>query len=256
MEFTTLGWIVAALAVLVTGISKSGLGGALGGIAVPLMALWISPRDAAAIMLPVLIAIDWSGIGAWRGKASWADLRWMLPAAAAGIAGGTLAFGVLPESWFKLLVGLIAVAFTLDRLLRRNRPPQDAASAQPALALLAGVTSGFTSTIAHQGGPPVVAYLLHRQMTRQMFAATSVYFFTMINLAKLPTYIGLGLFTKTTLLASLVLLPLAPLGAWLGVRVLSRIPEKPFYWFATSALGLSGAKLLWDVLASAEPLIP
>ena len=256
MEFGTLGWIVAALAVLVTGISKSGLGGALGGIAVPLMALWISPRNAAAVMLPVLIAIDWSGIGAWRGKASWADLRWMLPAAGLGIVGGTLAFGVLPEGLFKLLVGLIAVSFTLDRLLRRERPPQDAAAPKPMLALLAGATSGFTSTIAHQGGPPVVAYLLHRQMPRQQFAATSVYFFAALNLAKLPTYVGLGLFTKTTLIASALLLPLAPLGAWLGVRVLSRIPEKPFYWFATATLGVTGVKLLWDVLGSGAIFSP
>jgi uncharacterized membrane protein YfcA len=256
VEFGTLGWIVSALAVLLTGISKSGLGGALTGIAVPIMAIWISPRDAAAVMLPVLIAIDWSGIGAWRGKASWADLRWMLAAAVPGIVGGTLVFGVLPEALFKLLVGLIAVGFALDRLLRRNRPPQDATTPKPLLAVLAGATSGFTSTIAHQGGPPAVAYLLHRQMPRQMFAATSVYFFAALNLAKLPTYIGLGVFTKTTLIASAVLLPLAPLGAWLGVKVLSGIPEKPFYWFATATLGVTGGKLLWDVLSAGAILSP
>ncbi|WP_153108986.1 sulfite exporter TauE/SafE family protein [Propionivibrio limicola] len=246
MEFDSLGWVVAAFAVLITGISKSGLGGALGGLAVPLMAIWISPRDAAAVMLPVLIVTDWVGIGAWRGKASWADLKMMLPAAIVGIVLGTLAFGVMPDRFVKIAVGLIAVLFALDRLVRRSRGAQSARPPRRLFAWLAGAGSGFTSTLAHAGGPPVMAYLLSRQLPRQNFVATSVYFFTTINLAKLPTYLALGIFTKESLIASAMLLPLVPLGVWLGLRILAKIPERPFYWFATAALGLSGVKLLLD----------
>lgn len=248
MEFGPVGWIVAAFAVLITGISKSGLGGALGGLAVPLMAIWISPRDAAAVMLPVLIVTDWAGIGAWRGKASWAELKLMLPAAIAGIIVGTLAFGVMSNNVVKIAVGLIAVVFALDRLLRRNRPQQPASPPKRFFALLSGAVSGFTSTLAHAGGPPVMAYLLNRQLPRETFVATSVYFFTMTNMAKFPSYLALGIFTKATLLASAMLLPLVPVGVWLGMRMLARIPERPFYWFAAGALGLSGSKLLWDGL--------
>ena len=118
----TAGWLVTAFAILVTGISKSGLGGALGGLAVPFMSMWLSPRDAVAVMLPILIAMDLFGIRAWRGKANWADLRLLLPAALVGIAAGTLAFGVMPERMVKAVVGFIAVAFALDRLLRRGKP--------------------------------------------------------------------------------------------------------------------------------------
>ena len=252
MQFDTVGWLVAGFAVLMTGISKSGLGGALGGLAVPLMAIWISPRDAAAVMLPVLIVTDWFGIGAWRGKASWPDLKLLLPAAVVGIGIGTLVFGILPDSLVKVAVGFIAVAFALDRLLRRTVLPA-APSARPPrriFAWLCGAGSGFTSTLAHAGGPPVMAYLLGRQMPRQNFVATSVYFFTAVNLAKLPTYLTIGIFTQATLLTSAVLLPLVPVGVWLGLRILAKIPERPFYWFATAALGLSGAKLLWDGLAA------
>ena len=248
MEFGPVGWIVAAFAVLITGISKSGLGGALGGLAVPLMAIWISPRDAAAVMLPVLIVTDWAGIGAWRGKASWAELKLMLPAAIVGIILGTLAFGVMSNSVVKIAVGLIAVVFALDRLFRRNRPQQAASPPKPFFAVLSGTVSGFTSTLAHAGGPPVMAYLLNRQLPRETFVATSVYFFTLTNMAKFPSYLALGIFTKATLIASAMLLPLVPVGVWLGMRMLARIPERPFYWFAAGALGLSGSKLLWDGL--------
>ena len=60
--------------------------------------------------------------------------------------------------------------------------------------------------------------------------------------------IGLGLFSRESLLMSAILLPLVPIGVRLGMALLARIPERPFYLFATAMLGLSGLKLLWDAL--------
>lgn len=244
----TAGWLVAAFAVLITGISKSGLGGALGGLAVPFLSLWISPRNAAAVMLPILIAMDMVGIRAWSGKADWRDLKVLIPGAVVGIVLGTLAFGVMSDQLVKGLIGLIAVGFTLDRLLRHRgqatteqRPPR-------IFGWLSGVGAGFTSTLAHAGGPPVMIYLLSWRQPRETFVATTVFFFSVINLAKLPFYIALGLFSVDTLTMSALLLPLVPVGVWIGMRLLQRIPERPFYLFATAALGLSGVKLLWDGL--------
>ncbi|MBC3929200.1 sulfite exporter TauE/SafE family protein [Undibacterium sp. CY21W] len=247
-HMNTAGWLVAAFAVLITGISKSGLGGALGGLAVPFLSLWISPRNAAAVMLPILIAMDMVGIRAWSGKADWRDLKVLIPGAIVGIVLGTLAFGVMSDQLVKGLIGLIAVGFTLDRLLRHRgqatteqRPPR-------IFGWLSGVGAGFTSTLAHAGGPPVMIYLLSWRQPRETFVATTVFFFSVINLAKLPFYIALGLFSVDTLTMSALLLPLVPAGVWIGMRLLQRIPERPFYLFATAALGLSGVKLLWDGL--------
>lgn len=248
MDIGVTGWLVAGLCVLVTGISKAGLGGALGGLAVPLMSLWLAPRDAVAVILPILIATDLFGIRAWQGKARWDDLKLMLPGALAGIVVGSLAFGLLSDALVKACVGAIAVAFAVNRALRRK-------TAQPAppahgswFGALCGAVSGFTSTLSHAGGPPVMAYLLSRRLPRENFVATSVYFFTVLNLAKLPFYLGLGIFNRDTLLMSAMLMPLVPLGVWAGLRVLAWIPERVFFALATTALGLSGAKLLWDGL--------
>lgn len=248
MHLDATGWIVTAVAILLTGISKSGLGGALGGLAVPFMSLWMSPRDAVAVMLPVLIAMDLFGIRAWRGKADWAELRLLLPASLVGIALGTLAFGVMSDRMVKGAVGLIAVVFAADRLLRKPKADPHTAPL-PRLARVCGVGAGFTSTLAHAGGPPLMIYLLTRGLPREAFAATSVFFFAALNLAKLPFYLGLDLFTRDTLAMSAMLLPLVPVGVWTGMRLLQRIPERPFYLLATAALGLSGLKLLWDAVA-------
>ena len=239
-------WAVAAFAVLITGISKSGLGGALGGLAVPFLSMWMSPRNAAAVMLPILITMDMVGIRAWRGKADWHDLKLLVPGAMLGILLGTFAFGIMSDQLVRSAIGLIAVGFTLDRLIRkRGRTPADQ---RPAgiFGWMSGMAAGFTSTLAHAGGPPVMIYLLSWRQPRDTFVATTVFFFFVINLAKLPFYIGLGLFSLETLKMSAILLPLVPIGVWTGMRVLRLIPERPFYLFATAALGLSGIKLLWD----------
>lgn len=250
MQLDALGWVVTAVAILLTGISKAGLGGALGGLAVPFMSMWISPRDAVAVVLPILIVMDMVGIRVWRGKADWGDLRHLIPAALLGIGAGTLLFGVLSDRMVKLVLGLIALAFVADRLLRRRA---DAAAGERPRALpfawLCGAGAGFTSTLAHAGGPPIMAYLLSRGLPKERFVATSVFFFTAINLAKLPFYMGIGLFSHDTLLMSAMLLALVPVGVWLGLHLLRRIPERPFFLFATCALALSGVKLLWDGLA-------
>jgi len=252
MSMDAAGWWVTAFAILLTGISKAGLGGALGGLAVPLMAMWISPRDAVAVVLPILIVMDMAGIRAWHGKADWRDLRMLIPAALLGIGLGTLAFGVLSDRMVKIVLGLIAVSFAADRLLRGSRDGGTGElPASRGFAWLCGAGAGFTSTLAHAGGPPIMAYLLSRRLPKETFVATSVFFFTVINLAKLPFYLSIGLFSTDTLIMSAMLIPLVPVGVWLGLRLIRRIPERPFYLFATLALGLSGVKLLWDGIIGA-----
>lgn len=249
MEMDVGGWIVTAIAILLTGISKSGLGGSLGGLAVPFMSMWIPPRDAVAVVLPILIAMDMVGIRAWRGKAAWDELKILIPAALLGIALGALAFGVMSDRMVLGALGLISVLFAADRLLRRGRAAPAAGTTVPRVwAGVCGAGAGFTSTLSHAGGPPLLIYLLGRGLPRERFVATSVFFFAAINLAKLPFYLQLDLFSRDTLLMSAVLLPLVPLGVWLGMRLLARIPERPFFFFSTAMLGLAGVKLLFDAL--------
>lgn len=246
MTFDTAGWIVAGIAVLLTGISKSGLGAAFGGLAVPFMALWITPGQAAAVMLPLLVFIDWIGIRAYWRKWSVAEIRILLPAAGLGMLIGAVVFGWMPEKAVKGCVGAIAVLFSLDRIfnlrarLKLSGPPGTAAG------LFWGAVSGFTSTIAHAGSPPLLVYLLNRGLPKGTFVATTVIFFTVVNAVKIVPYVALGLFSWESFKVSLMLAPIAPVGVWIGLKALARIPERVFYVFATAMLGLSGVKLLWD----------
>lgn len=250
MELGVIGWTAAVVAVLLTGISKSALGGAMSGLSVPILSIWLAPTDAVGVMLPILIAIDLFGIRAWRGRASGEDLRVLIPASLLGIVLGSLLFGVLTDRWIKLAIGILAVGFMAERLFKRygSGPIAATATAPGRLAWLCGCGAGLTSTLAHAGGPPVMYYLLRRGLDKTAFVATSVMLFAVVNAAKLPFYLGMDLITAQTLWMSALLFPLVPLGVMLGVRVLRYLPDRVFFGVAITTLGLSGVKLIFDAL--------
>ena len=78
------------------------------------------------------------------------------------------------------------------------------------------------------------------------FTATMAVFFATVNLSKWIPYAWLGLIDVRNMATALVLLPLAPLGVWLGVWLTRRIEARWFYVLAYSGMFLTGAKLLWD----------
>lgn len=241
-----LFYAAAIPAVLIVGVSKSGLGGgSLGILAIPLLSLVASPAVGAAIMLPLLLVMDAMGLFTFRGQGDRRNLRILIPAALAGIAIGALTFRFTSDAMLRGLIGLLSVGFVAQRLAVRGSAP---VPTRPSVAkgTLWGTLSGFTSFIANAGGPPFVIYLAPQQLDKLAFVGTSVIFFSVVNAVKVLPFFLLGLFDARNLSTSLVLLPLAPLGYWLGLQLLHRINQVMFYRIITVALFAAGCKLLWD----------
>jgi len=114
--------------------------------------------------------------------------------------------------------------------------------------VLLTVVSGFTSFIAHAGGPPLNAYVIPLKLSPLLFTSTMAFFFFVINLSKWIPYGFLGLLDMRNMLSAVVLLPLVPLGVWIGVNMARRIDQKLFYKFVYTGMFLTGVKLLWDGL--------
>ena len=72
--------------------------------------------------------------------------------------------------------------------------------------------------------------------------------FGVMNTAKFIPYAFLGLFTLETPKLDLKLAPFALLGAWLGVKLHPKMPEKLFFALTYVLLSCTGAKLIWDGL--------
>lgn len=239
-------YAVAIPAVLLVGISKSGFGAGFGALGVPLMALAVPVPQAVAIMLPLLLIMDALGLKALWHERDAVLLRLLVPAGLLGTVIGTLLFTALSAKTVAALVGGITLAFLAMRTLW---PPQADAPAPPrAVGFFFATVSGFTSFVAHAGGPPIGFYMLPLKLSPVRFTATMAVFFTAINASKWMPYAALGLIDWTNMITAAVLIPVAPIGVWLGVRVVRRIPATLFYRLFSVGMLLTGGKLLFDGL--------
>ncbi|WP_137817697.1 sulfite exporter TauE/SafE family protein [Pseudomonas sp. 2FG] len=239
-----LGILAFAMpAALLIGISKGGFGGALGGLAVPLLALVMPPTHAAAVVLPVLCMADFTGLQRYYRKWDVANLKIMLPGAIVGILVGSLTFGMLSEHLIGMIIGVIAIVFFLLGLITGQNNTGSEEPKRLKGALLSGA-SGFTSFVAHAGGPPVMMYLLPQQMEKVRFIATCNVFFLLINAMKLIPYTLLGQFTQESLLTSMALGPVVVLGVWLGGWLQGKVNQTWFYRIARLGLLLTGTQLM------------
>jgi uncharacterized protein len=238
-------FIISALCVLLTGISKSGFAGGLGMLSVPLMSLFIPPQTAAAILLPILCVIDLANI--WKYRHNWIGryIVFLIPGALIGIGIGVLSFRHLDANVLKLVVGSFALWFTILFILTGKADKREK-NINPLKALFYGSLSGLSGFIAHAGGPPIKAFLLHQNIDKSRLVGTNSVFFFLMNYVKLIPYFFLGQFTAESLEVSLYLLPMVPVGVFIGFRLHNLVRQDSFVKIAYGLLTFAGLKLIWD----------
>jgi len=236
---------VAVIAVLVVGLSKAGLLGSLGMVGVPLLSLVMPARDAAGMMLPVLLAMDAIAIYAYRKEVDWKILWIMLPGAAIGTLVGWALWAVVSDAAVLLFVGVVTLLFILDALLPLRKKLEGLPPSRP-WGVFWGGFAGFTSFISHTGGPPFQIYVLPQRLSPAIYAGTSAFFFAIVNASKLVPYFFLGQLNVHNLQLSLALIPVGIFGVLGGIFLVRRISVKWFYRIAYWLVFLLSLKLIWD----------
>ena len=237
--------LVSVTAVLIVGLSKAGLLGGLGVVGVPLLALVMAPRDAAGMMLPVLLCMDAVAIWMYRRECDWGLLRIMLPGAAIGTILGWILWAVVSDGAVLLMVGVVTLLFVLDAILPLRKKLEGLPPSKPWGVLWGGV-AGFTSFISHTGGPPFQIYVLPRRLPPAVYAGTTAFFFAIVNTAKLVPYYFLGQLNVQNLTLSAMLAPVGVAGVFLGVYLVRRIDARLFYRIAYWLVFLLALQLIWE----------
>jgi len=223
---------LAALAGLLVGVAKTGIPG-FGILAVPLMVLAVGDaRHSAAWLLPLLCLADLFAIATYRRHAQARRLFGLLPWVLGGIGLGAITLAA-PERTLRVLVAAIVIVMIALRWLRaRGTVATEAAPPPPPdrwwQAAGYGVSAGFATTVANAAGPVMNLYLLARRLPKQEFVATGAWFFFVVNLVKVPIYVGHGLIGRLSLLFDIALAPAVVAGALLGRVVLHRMPQAIF----------------------------
>lgn len=247
--------VLLAVAAVVIGIAKSGFGGTLNILAVPLVASALRADVAVAVMLPVMLVADAVAIGQHGRHVSVPRVKPALAGAAVGVLlSGVLMAGLAGSpanlAWvLQVAVGGVSLAMVAVqgwRLSGRNLPriPD-----RPAAAAGAGLASGVLSTLAHSAGPLMAAYLLEARLDKRTLTATLVVFFGVLNLFKAVAYTGVGLFDLDGLRLSAAMLLVLPIGSALGLWLHRRVPEKPFLVIVYVTAAVAGGRMLYLAFA-------
>jgi uncharacterized protein len=246
-------WLSATAAVILFGIAKAGFAGGVGVLATPLVSLTISVADAAALLLPLLILTDILALFYYRRHFDRKSIKILIPGSILGILVGAFFFNSFlgKDHILRAGIGVLALLFVIFQVGRvyilgvmEKRHPSAPEG------ILMGAISGFTSTIAHAGGPPVAVYLLPQRMPKEIYVGTTAVFFAITNALKLIPYGMLGLLKIGNLTTIILLAPLCYVGVKIGVYLNRHFSEKWFNRLVYIILFLSGVQLVWTGLIS------
>lgn len=244
--FDATFYAVALFTALLIGLSKGGLS-MVGSLATPILALVISPVKAAALLLPILVVSDMFGLWAYRREFDLRNLTILIPAGALGVALGWATASFVSDRWVGFVIGLIGVAFCINGWWSRNRTLRPHTADVPR-GVFWGSIMGFSSFVAHVGGPPYQVYVFPQQLPKLVYAGTTVMVFAAINLMKLGPYWALGQLSAENLETSALLIPTAIAGTFLGVRLVRVMPERIFFHVVQVMLFVVSLKLIADAV--------
>ncbi len=253
IEQTPVVLSVAVAASFLVGMSKGGVP-TVGTLAVPLLALFMAPVTAAALLLPIFVVSDVVAVWLYRREFSARNLAILTPAALAGVALGWALGAWLSGAFIGLLVGATGIFFCANAwfFARQARPARRADVPRGAFW---GALTGLASFVSHSGGPTFQMYVLPQHLPKMVFAGTTAILFAIVNAAKIVPYWQLGQFSGVA--PSLALwLALPALAGTLAGRWLTRImPDGLFFRLVEIALLGVSLKLVWDYAVMLAPAI-
>lgn len=242
-QLSTEQLIVFCLVGFFIGMAKVGVKG-LGMISATLLAIVFGGKNSAGIMLPILIMADVFGVRYYHSHAQWFHLKKLLPFAFFGIVLGAFVGIYIDDQLFRTIMAVI-VFVSLGIILWQERVGDERIPRNRLFAMSTGVAGGFTTMVGNLAGSVMSLYLLAMRMPKNQFIGTAAWFFLVINLFKLPFHVfAWGTIGLDTILLDLTLLPVIGLGAFVGLKIVKRIPEKSYRYFIICMTGVAAVAMM------------
>ena len=244
---------VVGFAILLYGFSKTAMPVA-GVVAGPMLAAALGPTVAAGFAVPLLLLGDLMGLLYFRQHANWRLIAKIVPGVLVGFAITALLFAFASTSVIARVIGVLLLISVALEIVRRRSPvaqpvalqdAQNAGGVQRLEAGFYGTLTGVTTMAANAGGAAMTLYLVKMRVPMLAFMGTSVWFFFILNLIKVPLVVPLGLITPESLLAGVWFAPVLVAGGFIGIFTFRRMNQM---WFERIALALSALASLWLVI--------
>ncbi|MFW5823235.1 MAG: sulfite exporter TauE/SafE family protein [Tangfeifania sp.] len=228
IDFTLLEWFLLFLCALFIGMSKVGVPG-VSMIVVPVLAIIFGGKASTGILLPILMMADWFGVGYYHRHAKWSYLWKLLPWAFVGVGIALWVGEVVNDVWFKNIIAIMVFICIGLMLWKDKKKGSNFFPDTWWFAASMGVLGGFATMIGNVAGPIFAIYLLAMHLPKNNFIGTQAWFFLIINISKFPLHIFVWkTISWESLKLDFMLLPGIALGAFLGVYLVKKIPDKTY----------------------------
>lgn len=206
-------------------------------VAIPLFAMFMSPKEAVPTYNLVMIIVDVILVFEAREHIDWKRVSKLLIGGLIGIPIGAFGLKYLPGDTIAMVICGITLIFGILFIAKIKVPLGEGIKTQLGVGLLSGVLGGGIS----ESGPPVVIYGLAREWNKNSFRTTLLTYFMFLAIMANISYWCLGLFSRQSLItAGCTVIPTL-IGAWIGVILKNRINEKFFrYAVLTVVIAVSG----------------
>jgi uncharacterized membrane protein YfcA len=247
--------VCAALAVVILGISKTGFGGGIGILSIPLMAMVMPADQMIAVLAVLLVVVDLFANAHYLGEYDWPVLRWLIPGAVVGVAIGCAVLVAMrggdPVTFnrkLSLTIGVLCLVFVLAQVWRMTGRELPTLPGSRGSSVAVGAVAGTVSTISHSAGPIVTLYLLQERVDKRRLVGTMLLYTLLINWIKLASYAYISTVTWQTVRDSAWMIPLLPLGTISGAWMNKRLPEKPFMAIMYLAAAATSVQMIYKAM--------
>lgn len=248
-DLSLTDWLLAIIAGLGVGISKSGFAG-VSLVHVLVMAHIFGDKLSTGVVLPMLVMGDIGAVVAFKRHAVWRHVARTLPIACVGVIIGTwLMKSVVPDQFYKPFIGWTVLILVILQVWRMLRPATfENVPHTWTFAVIMGLLAGITTMMANAAGPVMAMYFLAVGLPKYQFTGTSAWFFLLINLFKIPFSLYLGLIQGSSLLFNFALLPAIIFGLFFGRWLLGHVSQRLFDGLV---LSFAAGVALWRIGAFA-----
>jgi uncharacterized protein len=199
----------------------AGFGFAL--VCVPLLALVVDPHVAVLVALQVGVAGALFQAVEGRRHLDGGVVTRLTVAGLVGLPVGGWVYARSSPEVLKIVIGVVILAAVV--LLARGFTL--ARSSRP-VDLVGGLLTGFLTTCTGTSGPPIVTILQARDVSPEVFRATTSTVFCVLDALSVVGFAATGHLRWPLFLVTLCTLPGLAVGAWLGVRARQLLSPQAF----------------------------
>lgn len=243
-DFSLIQWILLSICAIFVGMSKVGIAG-ISMFYIPVLALIFGGKPSTGILLPMLMMADIFGVAFYHRHAEWKYLVKLLPWAFVGIGIGLWVGKVVNDEWFKNIIAFLVFGGVGIMLWREKQNRTNSFPHSWWFAAIMGILGGFATMIGNVAGPIFAIYMLSMNLPKNAFIGTGAWFFLIVNFFKFPLQVWVwNNIGWKTIIIDLMMLPAIALGAFLGIWIVRKIPEKTYRTFVIIVTVLSAFLLL------------